>query len=139
MELTLDSTLESVDSGEELVLKEAQAAGFDEDDQHKIGVAVRECLVNAVVHGNRYNSRKKVLLKIDRTPERIEVLVGDEGDHFDPANLPDPLADANLLKHSGRGLLLMRAFMDDFEVRPRKPRGTEVRLVKYIGKAGQPG
>ena len=54
-----DSTLESVDAAEAVVLKEAQGLGFDEDDQHKIGIAVRECMVNAVVHGNRYNSRKE--------------------------------------------------------------------------------
>jgi serine/threonine-protein kinase RsbW len=50
--------------------------------------------------------------------------------------LPDPLADENLLRHSGRGLLLMRAFMDEFQVRRREPNGTEVRLVKHTAKAG---
>src|SRR5204862_8342722 len=77
----LDSTLESVDQAEEAVLREAEVLGFDEDDLHRIGISVRECMVNAVVHGNRYNIRKKVHLKISRTPERLEILIGDEGDH----------------------------------------------------------
>src|SRR6266851_5978753 len=84
----LDSTLESVDSAEESVLREAGALGFDEDDLHRIGISVRECMVNAVVHGNRYNNRKKVHLRITRTPERLEILIGDEGEHFDVGKLP---------------------------------------------------
>ena len=135
IEQTFDSTLESVDAGEEIVLKEAQNLGFDEDDQHKIGIAVRECLVNAVIHGNRYNVRKKVHLTVSRSPGRLEVRIGDEGERFDMSQLPDPLADENLLRHSGRGLLLMQAFMDEFQVRPREPNGTEIKLVKHTAKA----
>jgi serine/threonine-protein kinase RsbW len=135
IEQTFDSTLESVDAGEEIVLKEAQGLGFDEDDQHKIGIAVRECLVNAVIHGNRYNVRKKVHLTVSRSPGRLEIRIGDEGEHFDMSQLPDPLADENLLRHSGRGLLLMQAFMDEFQVRPREPNGTEVKLVKHTARA----
>jgi len=131
----LDSTLESVDQAEEAVLREAEVLGFDEDDLHRIGISVRECMVNAVVHGNRYNIRKKVHLKISRTPERLEILIGDEGDHFDLAKLPDPRSDENLLRQSGRGLLMMQAFMDEFLVRQRQPSGTEVKLVKYAAKA----
>ena len=134
-ETILDSTLESVDAGEEIVLKEAQDLGFGEDDQHKIGIAVRECLVNAVIHGNRYNIRKKVHLTVSRSPGRLEIRIGDEGERFDMSQLPDPLADENLLRHSGRGLLLMQAFMDEFQVRPREPNGTEVKLVKHTAKA----
>ena len=132
----LESTLESVDQAEESVIREAEALGFDEDDLHRIGISVRECMVNAVVHGNRYNNRKKVHLKISRTPGRLEILIGDEGDHFDLSKLPDPRNDENLLRQSGRGLLMMQAFMDEFEVRQRQPLGTEVRLVKYSAKAG---
>ena len=136
MEQMFDSSLDSVDSAEETVMREAQEMGFDEDDQHRIGMSVRECMVNAVVHGNRYNARKKVRLAVSRTPERLEISIGDEGENFDPSKIPNPLADENLLRHSGRGLLLMQAFMDEFQVRPRDPLGTEVRLVKYVAKAG---
>src|SRR2546423_13259198 len=93
LDLTLDSTLESVDAAEEAVLKEASELGFDEDDQHRIGMSVRECMVNAVVHGNQYNARKKVHLVVTRKPDRLEIVVGDEGEHFDHSKVPDPLAD----------------------------------------------
>jgi serine/threonine-protein kinase RsbW len=135
-EHTFDSTLESVDAAEAVVLKEAREMGFDEDDEHKIGIAVRECMVNAVVHGNRYNSRKKVRLTLTRSPGALALVVADEGDHFDIAELPDPLADENLLRHSGRGILLMQAFMDEFQIQPRQPKGTEVRMLKRLAKAG---
>ncbi len=103
VEKVLDSTLESVDSAEDAVLHEAYAMGFDEDDIHRIGMSVRETMVNAVVHGNRYNVRKKVRLRISRAPDRLAVAVADEGEGFDMSALPDPLADENLLRHSGAG------------------------------------
>jgi serine/threonine-protein kinase RsbW len=136
IDLLLDSTLDSVDVAEEAVLKEAQEVGFDdEDDLHKIGMSVRECMVNAVVHGNRYNARKKVHVMIQRTSDRLSIVIQDEGDGFDLATLPDPLANENLLRHSGRGLLLIQAFMDEFQIRPREPKGTEVKMVKILAKA----
>jgi serine/threonine-protein kinase RsbW len=135
VDLLLDSTLDSVDVAEEAVLKEAQEVGFDEDDMHKIGMSVRECMVNAVVHGNRYNARKKVHVMIQRTADRVAIVVQDEGEGFDMADLPDPLANENLLRHSGRGLLLIQAFMDEFQIRPREPKGTEVKMVKILAKA----
>ena len=132
----LDSTLDSVDVAEEAVLKEAQELGFDdEDDLHQIGMSVRECMVNAVVHGNRYNARKKVHLMIQRSSDRLSIVIQDEGEGFDMAALPDPLADENLLRHSGRGLLLIQAYMDEFKIRPLQPHGTEVKMVKILAKA----
>lgn len=125
-----------MDAAEAIVLKEAKELGFDEDDEHKIGISVRECMVNAVVHGNRYNSRKKVHLALTRSPGALEIAIADEGEHFDVSQLPDPLADENLLRHSGRGILLMQAFMDEFQIRPRQPKGTEVRMVKRLAKGG---
>jgi serine/threonine-protein kinase RsbW len=130
----LDSTLESVDVAEEAVLREAQELGFDEDDLHRIGMSVRECMVNAVVHGNRYNARKKVRLTITRAADRLTIVIADEGEGFDMNSLPDPLANENLLRHSGRGLLLIQAFMDEFQIRAREPKGTEVKMVKYVAK-----
>jgi serine/threonine-protein kinase RsbW len=130
----MDSTLDSVDAAEEAVLRVAESVGFAEDDLHPIGMAVRECMVNAVVHGNRYNQRKKVHLAVTRGTGHITIVIGDEGDGFDLESLPDPLAEENLLKQSGRGLLLIRAFVDELEVRRCQPSGTEVRMVKYLVK-----
>lgn len=128
----LESTLDSVDGAESLVLKVAQEVGFREEDLHKIGMAVRESIVNAVVHGNRYNAHKKVHLQVSKGPNHVIVTVGDEGNGFDLDSLPDPLAEENLLEQSGRGILLIRSFVDEFEMRRLSPVGTEVKLVKYL-------
>ena len=131
-ETLLESTLESVDAAEALVLEYAQEAGFEEEDLHKIGMAVRETMVNAVVHGNRYNLRKKVHLGIKAEEDRLRITIADEGEGFEPKDLPDPLAEENLLRQSGRGLLLIQAFVDEFEMhKAQPPLGTEVSLVVY--------
>lgn len=135
IQTTFDSTLDSVDQVEALALREAQKAGFEEDEQGQIGMAVRECMVNAVVHGNRYSAKKKVHVEVDRSKESLTFVIGDEGDGFDLNSIPDPLAPENLLRQSGRGILLIRAFMDEFDLHPRAGGGTEVRLVKNLAKA----
>ena len=134
VERAFDSTLECVDDAEAVILDAAAKAGFDEDDQHHISMAARECLVNAVVHGNRYSLLKKVHLSIDASPDRIRIVITDEGEGFDLSDLPDPLAEENILRHSGRGIFLIRAFMDEFNVRKVSPHGTEVTLVKLRGR-----
>ncbi len=133
VERLLDSSLESVDSAEELAVGAAERAGFDDDDLMKIGMAVRESMVNAVVHGNRYNVNKKVHFAVDERPDRITVRIADEGEGFDYKSVPDPLAPENILRTSGRGIFLINSFMDEFQIRRLDPAGTEVTLVKYIG------
>ena len=139
------STLESVDLAESEILKAAEEAGFDEDELHRIGMAVRECMVNAVVHGNRYNRNKTVHIGVNvERPEqavgtrpgqgtRLTIRIKDQGDGFELQEVPDPLHENNLLRHSGRGLFLMGAFMDGLKVRKLPEGGTEVTLTKEIG------
>ena len=132
VERMLDSTLESVDSAEELAVGMAERAGMDEDDLMKVGMAIRESVVNAVVHGNRYNANKKVRFSVSSDGQRFMVQVGDEGEGFDFASIPDPLAPENLMRTSGRGIFLIRSFMDDFQMRRLESGGTEVTLVKNL-------
>jgi len=140
----LDSTLENVDLAEADVTRIASEAGFDEEDLHRIGIAVRESMVNAVVHGNHYSTKKKVHFSVSHSvvhppseppKDCLEVIIEDEGDGFQKKEVPDPLAEENLLRHSGRGLLLIEAFMDRFVIEPRTPQGTKVTLVKYKARA----
>ena len=130
------STLESVDQAEEEILRAAGDVGFDEDEQHRIGMAVRECMVNAVVHGNRYNRNKRVHVLASSGEGRFTIRITDEGEGFEVKEVPDPLDESNLLRHSGRGLFLMGAFMDDVKVRKASGSGTEVgtevTLVKIL-------
>jgi serine/threonine-protein kinase RsbW len=132
VERFLDSTLDSVDSAEEIAVGMAQRAGMDEDDLMRIGMAIRESVVNAVVHGNRYNAHKKVRFAVVSNGQQFIVRIGDEGEGFDFNSIPDPLAPENLLRTSGRGIFLIRSFMDDFQMRHLESGGTEVTLVKNL-------
>ena len=132
VERFLDSTLESVDHAEEIAVAMAKRAGFDEDDLMKIGMAVRESMVNAVVHGNRYNANKKVRFSVSKKEDSLTVRIADEGEGFEIENVPDPLASENLFRSSGRGIFLIRSFMDDLQIRRLEPGGMEVTLVKHM-------
>ena len=131
VERFLDSTLDSVDNAEEIATGVAQRAGFDDDDLIKIGMAVRESMVNAVVHGNQYSANKKVRFSVSHQGGRYIIRIADEGQGFDFSKVPDPLAPENLMRTSGRGLFLIRSFMDEFEMTHLEHGGTEVTLVKY--------
>jgi len=130
----LVSALTSVDSAEDAVLAVAQEIGFDEDALHEIGMSVREAAVNAVVHGNRYNAQKRVHLEVWKDAEGLTICISDEGVGFDVRKVPDPTAEENLLRESGRGLLLIQAYTDEFQVRRLHPAGTAVTMVKHLNK-----
>jgi serine/threonine-protein kinase RsbW len=132
IEITLETLLDSVDLSESIVMRIAEASGFGEEDIHKIGMAVREGVINAYNYGNQQNRAKKIHLTIELSPESMTVLVEDEGKGFVLHEVPDPLAEENLLRTSGRGLFLMRAFMDDFHVRPGPGGGAELVMVKKL-------
>ncbi len=132
LERDYPSTLESVDEAEAVILEKAAEIGFDEDEQHRIGMSVRECMVNAVVHGNRYNRNKVVHVGVSKSGAVFTIRIVDQGEGFEVKEVPDPLEQDNLLRNSGRGLFLMGAFMDDVKVRKAVPEGTEVILVKSV-------
>ena len=115
-------------------------AGLDEDSLHWVSVAVRECVVNAIKHGNRNDESKRVIVEFSpvppHDPEELVIRVEDEGEGFDPDELADPLAPENILKSSGRGIFLIRNFMDDVQLQRGKHRGMEIRMVKKVPKAG---
>jgi serine/threonine-protein kinase RsbW len=128
---TLSSTLESVNTAEQKACEAAAGAGFDEEAQHHIAMAVREATVNAVLHGNAYDPAKKVLVSYETTGDALVVTITDQGGGLDEASLPDPLNPENLLKQSGRGIFLIRAFMDEVKIRKTNP-GTEITLIKHL-------
>ncbi len=127
----LDSTLETVDNAEQTATRIASESGFGEDEVMQIAMAVREAAVNAVLHGNAYDPDKKVELEFVRTKEDLVIFVRDQGKGLDLAKVPDPLAPENLLKTSGRGIFLIRSFMDDVQITPSQA-GTEFKLTKHV-------
>jgi serine/threonine-protein kinase RsbW len=128
---TLDSTLETVDHAEENASRIATELGFQEDEVMQISMAVREGAVNAVLHGNAYAPDKKVILAFERNGDDLVITIRDQGRGINLNEIPNPLAPENLLKTSGRGIFLMRSFMDVVEIRPSQT-GTEVKLIKHV-------
>jgi serine/threonine-protein kinase RsbW len=128
---TLDSTLETVDSAEQTATRIAGEAGFDEDEVMRIAMAVREAAVNAVLHGNAYDPGKKVTLDFEKTGKDLVITIRDQGKGLDLKNIPDPLAPENLMKTSGRGIFLIRSFMDEVLIHPSHT-GTEIKLIKHV-------
>jgi serine/threonine-protein kinase RsbW len=138
LEITLETQVESVNLAEEMCLKVAEAAGFGEDDCYKIGMSVREGVINAFHYGNQERPDKKIYLAVDITQEKMIIHVLDEGKGFSLTDVPDPLAEENLLSTSGRGIFLMRAFMDEFDVVPGRTGGAEIVMAKKL-PLGNPG
>jgi len=128
---TLDSSLETIDRAEEKATRIATELGFGEDEVMQISMAVREAAVNAVLHGNAYAPDKKVTLEFERTGSDLIITIRDQGKGLDLSKIPNPLAPENLLKTSGRGIFLMRSFMDVVEIRPSQA-GTELKLIKHV-------
>ena len=132
LEITLETQVESVNLAEEMCLRVAEAAGFGEDDCYRIGMSVREGVINAFHYGNQERPEKKIYLALDITSEKLIIHVLDEGTGFTLADVPDPLAEENLLSTSGRGIFLMRAFMDEFDVITGRTGGAEIVMSKKL-------
>jgi serine/threonine-protein kinase RsbW len=130
----LNSTMESVAEVETAAEKLAAEAGLDEDQQFHIGMAVREATVNAVLHGNEYDPSKHILVSLENTGTELRFVIADQGKGVDPETLPDPLAPENLMRGTGRGIFLIRSFMDEVHFRQLHP-GTELTLVKHLRPA----
>jgi serine/threonine-protein kinase RsbW len=137
MEVTLESIIDSVDLAEDITVRIAESAGFDEEERHRIGMSMREAVINAVTYGNHQSRDKKVFLTLELNSEKLVMRVLDEGEGFKLVDVPDPLVEENLLKSSGRGILLMRAFMDEFDVLRGRTGGAEVVMVKRRSTAGE--
>ena len=113
--------------------------GLDDEGLHWVGVAVRESVINAIKHGNCHDADKRVHLEFtpltDNGRPGLAIRVRDEGGGFDPEDIPDPLAPENLLKASGRGIFLIRSFMDEMTLRRAPEGGMEVVMVKRVQPA----
>lgn len=117
----------------------SRGIGLGEESAHWVGVALRESVINAIKHGNRNDESKHVFVEFETTqpsagPE-LMIRVRDQGEGFDPDHLADPLAPENLLKSSGRGIFLIRNFMDEVRLQRAPEGGMEIRMTKRVPAA----
>lgn len=110
----------------------ARGAGFDDEALFGIDMAVRESVCNAVMHGNRQDETKLIDVSFVLSQASLEISVRDRGEGFNPDSVPDPTAPQNILKTNGRGILFMRAYMDEVEYNTHADGGTIVRMMKRL-------
>jgi serine/threonine-protein kinase RsbW len=110
------------------ILDEVKGSHFSSNDIFGIHLALEEAMMNAVKHGNKQDPLKKIRVEYSITPEMFDISIVDEGCGFAPTEVPDPRCGENLYKPAGRGLLLMKAYMDCVEYNEA---GNRVHMVKY--------
>src|SRR5437867_4780814 len=135
VEVRIRSSLDYTDLVENITNNLTFLAGCDSDPAYFIEMAVREIVINAIRHGNQYNLDKQVRIRFSFDAYKFEVQVQDQGNGFDFEHLPDPCDPSNLLKSSGRGIFLVRSFMDDFSLTYVPNQGTEVKFVKKLSRS----
>jgi len=113
------------------ILSELEAHNFSEEDVFAVHLALEEAFLNARKHGNKMDAGKEIKIDYSVGSDKIEISMIDEGDGFDPDGVPDPRAGENLYKAEGRGLFLMRSYMD---VVKYNESGNRVHMVRYREK-----
>lgn len=118
----------------EWIRSKLKTNNFSQDDIFAVHLALEEAFTNAIKHGNKKDAAKKVKIDYSVSLDKLEVSMMDEGEGFDPKAVPDPRYGENLYKTEGRGLLLMRSYMDVVEFNER---GNCVYMVRYKEKTTQ--
>jgi len=131
-ELTFPSRIEAVGEAAAAVSEFVNRLKLGEDVAFGVDMAIREAVTNAVVHGNKLDDTKVVELKLRNTPAVFEITVHDQGNGFNPNDVPDPTKDENILRTSGRGIFFMRNFMDEVDWTADPKGGTTVRMTKKL-------
>jgi len=132
VKLVIPSEIRLIDLVHVASEKLAEVLGFDPDDALNVGLAVREAVINAILHGNKKNPELNVTISMAAEGGRLVTKVADQGNGFERDRTPDPTDRDNLLRNSGRGLLLMEAFVDSVKFRTLRGGGTQVTMVKQI-------
>lgn len=133
--LEFTSTFEMLDFVQVVSDHASRAAGLDDEAMHWVSVAIRESVINAIKHGNQNDESKHVFVEfemIDAAVPELTIRVRDQGPGFEPETVANPLAPENLLKSSGRGIFLIRSFMDDVQLQRAPEGGMEIRMIKRV-------
>lgn len=118
VEFVIPSDLNEARHLHDYIESQLQQCHFEDKEIFGIRLAVEEAIVNAIKHGNQMDRGKKVRVRFHVRPGRFDVGVTDEGPGYEPDDVPDPLADENLERPSGRGLFLMQHYMTEVVVHP---------------------
>lgn len=114
------------------IIEEAKISDFGRDDVFGIHLAIEEAMINAAKHGNKEDPQKQISVDYSITPDKFDISITDEGCGFKPEAVPDPRCGENLFKVTGRGMLLMKTYMDSVEYNAA---GNCVHMIKYREKS----
>jgi serine/threonine-protein kinase RsbW len=131
-ELVVPSRLEALESVQQLVTEAALEYKLSEDFAYWMELSISESMINAIRHGNRCDPSKNAHLRISMHGSEIEIIVEDQGSGFSLDSLADPTETQNLLKPSGRGILIIRSFMDEVNISVSEGGGSRLRMVKRL-------
>jgi serine/threonine-protein kinase RsbW len=136
VKLEFTSSFEMLDFVQVVCDHVSRGIGLDEDSSHWVSVAIRESVINAIKHGNRNDETKRVFVDFETSMpaagNELTIRVRDQGEGFEPEEVADPLAPENLLKSSGRGIFLIRNFMDDVQLSKVPQGGMQISMTKRV-------
>ena len=123
----IESDLNQARKLEERLLREVPRCGFSDTEVFAVKLALEECFINAIRHGNKFDPKKKVQVNWNIDEKQVDFTIRDEGDGFVPDAVPDPTTDENLENPCGRGIMLIRAYMDEVKFNER---GNQIHVIK---------
>jgi serine/threonine-protein kinase RsbW len=127
LKFTIPSDFAAAREVQKAILDEVDRHGFSGQAAFAIKLALEEALINAVKHGNKFDPEKKVEVAANVTAQQAEIIIEDEGPGFEKCDVPDPTLEENLEKCSGRGILLIEAYMNSAEW---SNKGRRLRMIK---------
>lgn len=128
----VESRLENVELVQIAIESTLTQLQLSEDDEHQIGTSIREAVANAIQHGNRSDASKLVTVDLGIDHGDLLIRVHDQGVGFDENGVPNPLEPENLLRRNGRGILLMKQYMDQIEYTFQPEKGTVLEMRKGL-------
>jgi len=129
--LVVDSRSSSAVDVCDRILFDLKKWDFKQEDVFAIHLALEEAFINAAKHGNKMDESKEIKIDYSISSDKVEIFVKDQGEGFDPDKVPDPRCGDNIYKTEGRGLFLIRSYMDEVEFNEQ---GNQIRLVRYTKK-----
>ncbi len=113
---------------EKFLLDIAKKIKLKKEKHNSLSLSTAEAISNSIVHGNKLDINKKVLITVEVNDHEMKIIFKDEGKGFDPQDIPDPTSAENVLKDSGRGIHIMKSFISDLQYN-FNPDGTETILI----------
>lgn len=133
MKFTINSTFSESRDVQSQIMDAVEQNGYGEQTTFSIKLALEEAMINAIKHGNKLDPSKMVLVEAAVNPMQVEISIEDQGPGFDRSAVPDPTAEENLCKCSGRGILLIESYMDEVSY---SKQGRRVKMIKRNERAG---